>query len=114
MLDAKHDAKMIADESGWLMYHSVGRFPGQREAIARELARFADAWYALDDKRWEIAARSRKRAKELWAGILGADPACVFGSENVTTAFHHFIEAIPSTRLNGKTVLIAEDCFPSL
>jgi kynureninase len=104
----------IADESGWLMYHSVGRFPGQQQAVAAALAGFAESWYALDDKRWETAAQGRRRAQELWARLVGAVPTSVFASENVTTAFHHFIEAIPSARLAGRKVLIAEDCFPSL
>jgi kynureninase len=114
MTEPYADSKLIADESGWLMYHSVGRFPGQRQEIAAALAKFADSWYALDDKRWETAAQGRRRAQELWARLVGAVPTFVFASENVTTAFHHFIEALPLARLAGRKVLIAEDCFPSL
>ena len=114
MTAAHSDSKLIPDESGWLMYHSVGRFPGQQQEIAAALAKFAASWYALDDKRWETAAQGRRRAQELWASIVGVAPTSVFASENVTTAFHHFIEAIPPARLSGRKVLIAEDCFPSL
>jgi len=114
MTRPKPDPKLVTDESGWLMYHSVGRFPGQRQAIAAAMAGFTDSWYALDDKRWETAAQGRRRAQELWARLVGAVPAAVFASENVTVAFHQFIDSIPTARLAGRKVLIAEDCFPSL
>ncbi len=34
------------------MYHSVGKFPGQADAIKRALADFTDSWCADDDDRW--------------------------------------------------------------
>ena len=35
-------------------------------------------------------------------------------AENVTAAFSAFIEALPAGTLAGRSVLIADDCFPSL
>src|SRR5689334_20325691 len=58
---------MIEDESGWLQYHSVGRFPGQREAVGAAMNEFADMWLSLDDRRWTLAGEKRRRAIELWA-----------------------------------------------
>jgi len=107
-------SRVISGESGWLQYHSVGRFPGQREAISAALGGFTDAWLALDDRRWAIAGERRRRAIALWAELVGARPDSVFTAENVTLAFCAFIEALPPMLLPGKTVLIAEDCFPSL
>lgn len=104
----------IDDDSGWLLFHSVGRFPGQRKAIGDALAVFADAWCAPDDRRWEIVDRGRKRALDLWGGLVGAPPGSVAAAENVTSAFSTFIQALPREKLTGRRVLIAEDCFPSL
>lgn len=106
--------KLVNDESGWLQYHSVGRFPGQHEAIRAALDGFADVWLALDDRRWMVAGQSRRRAMQLWGKLAGASEDCTFTAENVTLAFGTFVDALPPSVLAGRKVLIAEDCFPSL
>lgn len=114
MNQASQQARMIADESGWLQYHSVGRFPGQRDAIGAAMSEFADMWLSLDDRRWTLAGEKRRRAIELWAKLVGGTPSSIFTVENVTLAFSAFIESLPTSALAGRTVLIAADCFPSL
>jgi kynureninase len=104
----------ITDDSGWLLYHSVGRFPGQREVVGNILMASLDAWLALDDKRWQVLEGRRRRAIELWARLIGASPKEVFTAENVTLAFHAFIDSLANDRLAGRDVLVAEDCFPSI
>jgi selenocysteine lyase/cysteine desulfurase len=106
--------KLVTDDSGWLQYHSVGRFPGQRQAIGAALGAFADVWLALDDRRWLVAGECRRRAMALWGKLVGASEQCTFAAENVTLAFGAFIDALPPSTLSARKVLIAEDCFPSL
>ena len=45
---------------------------------------------------------------------LRAPADAVYAAENVTQAFAQFVGALGRARLNGKRVLIAADCFPSL
>ena len=99
---------------GWLLYHSVGRFPGQEAAMNVVMAEFAHAWCATDDRRWAVADAGRREVFSLWADLIGAPIGSIMGAENVTAAFSAFIEALPAGILAGRSVLIAEDCFPSL
>ena len=101
-------------ETGWLMFHSVGRFAGQRAAMESALAGFAGDWTALDQNRWVAAEAGRRRTLGLWAQLIGAQADDVFCSENVTAAFHSFLTALHPSELAGRQVLIAADCFPSL
>src|SRR5271154_82214 len=101
-------------ESGWLLFHSVGRFAGQGAEMQRALADFSSDWCALDSNRWSAAEATRQRTLALWAELIGATPAEVFCSENVTAAFHMFINALDPGKFKGRRVLIAADCFPSL
>lgn len=104
----------ITDESGWLQYHSVGQFPGQRPLLDAALKEAADAWLALDDRRWQVLEGRRRQAIQSWARLVGAEATSVFTVENVTLAFHAFIDSLPAPCLLGRTVLVAEDCFPSI
>ncbi|SKD03832.1 Kynureninase [Burkholderia sp. CF099] len=109
-----HVAAHSEDHSGWFMYHSVGVFPGQRKAVAEALSAFADFWYAADDDRWELALQMRRALLDGWADLIGASPERVFAAQNVTEAFARFLDAIGESRLRGRVVLVAADCFPSL
>ena len=102
------------DESGWLLYHSVGRYPGQRDAMAAALTSVADSWCALDDGRWAALDHGRARFLSGIERLIGAPPGTVFAAENVTAAFAAFVDSLPTAMLAGKRVLIAQDCFPSL
>jgi selenocysteine lyase/cysteine desulfurase len=96
------------------MFHSVGRFAGQRPAMESALTGFAHDWTALDQNRWAAAEAGRRRTMALWAEFIGAHVDDVFCSENVTAAFHTFLTALHPGELAGRQVLIAADCFPSL
>lgn len=102
------------DFSGWLMYHSVGVYPGQRAAVTDALARFTADWYAPDDRRWGIGLAARDALLSNWATLIGADAAHVFGAQNVTDVFARFLDGLDDAALAGRTVLVAADCFPSL
>jgi kynureninase len=102
------------DFSGWLMYHSVGVYPGHRQAMTDALARFAATWCAPDDTRWDEALAARARLFSDWAALIGARDADVFGAQNVTDTFARFLDGLADDVLRGRTVLVAADCFPSL
>src|SRR5271154_6199511 len=80
-------------EAGWLMFHSVGRFAGQRAAMESALTGFAGDWTALDQNRWGAAEAGRRRTLGLWAELIGAQADDVFCAENVTAAFYTFLTA---------------------
>lgn len=102
------------DFGGWLMYHSVGVYPGHREAMRDALASFADTWCAADDTRWDAALAARARLLGDWASLIGASDADVFGAQNVTDAFARYLDGLADATLKNRTVLVAADCFPSL
>jgi len=101
-------------EAGWLLYHSVGRFPGQQAAIRAALGEAAEVWCAPDDRRWDMLHGRREAFFAGIARLINAPPGTLFAAENVTQAFALFIDALPTEKLRGRDVLIAEDCFPSL
>lgn len=102
------------DFSGWLMYHSVGVYPGHRQAMTEALAAFAASWCAPDDTRWDAALAARAHLLSDWAALIGANDANVFGAQNVTDAFARYLDGLADKTLRDRTVLVAADCFPSL
>ncbi|MEM5440007.1 aminotransferase class V-fold PLP-dependent enzyme [Paraburkholderia diazotrophica] len=102
------------DFSGWLMYHSVGVYPGHREAMTEALANFAATWCAPDDTRWDAALAARAQLLSDWAALIGAQDANVFAAQNVTDAFARYLDGLADDVLRNRTVLVAADCFPSL
>ncbi|MCG5074821.1 aminotransferase class V-fold PLP-dependent enzyme [Paraburkholderia tagetis] len=109
-LAAAHDD----DRSGWLMYHSVGVYPGHQQAMTEALATFTDYWCAANERRWDLALAARACLLADWAELVGARAQDVFGAQNVTEAFARFLDGLGDAILRGKTVLVAADCFPSL
>ena len=108
-------ARQTADhEDGWLLYHSVGRFPGQQAAIRAALGEAADVWCAPNDRRWGMLHAAREDFFAAIARLISAPGGTLFAAENVTQAFALFIDALSPERMRGRTVLIATDCFPSL
>lgn len=107
----KHDDSTRA---GWLLYHSVGMFPGQEEAVRGALDTFASSWCRPDLNRWDYGLEARREVLDSWARLVHAPAHSVFAAENVTDAFARFVGALGRKRLAGRRVLIAGDCFPSL
>ena len=110
-MEIRHDESTHA---GWLLYHSVGMFPGQEEAVRGALDAFASSWYRPDLQRWDFGLEARRMVLDQWARLVHAPPHAVFAAENVTDAFARFVGALGRERLAGRRVLIAGDCFPSL
>lgn len=102
------------DKAGWLLYHSVGMFPGQQAAMRAALEGFTTSWCRPGLQRWDDGLAARRQVLDLYASLLRAPADAVYAAENVTQAFAQFVGALGRARLAGKRVLIAADCFPSL
>lgn len=102
------------DGSGYLLYHSIGQYPGKAKDMAKALMAFADCWGASNDEQWGYALGQRQGFIELWSQLLKAPSASLTTTENVTSALAAMIMALPSDELEGRVVLVAGDCFPSL
>src|SRR5471032_2798445 len=99
---------------GWLMYHSVGLFPDHETVVGAALADYNRQWCRRESPRWDYGLQARDKMLGLWSQLIHGDPANAFASENVTEAFGRFVSAIGPSRLRGRKVLVAADCFPSL
>jgi len=102
------------DGSGYLLYHSIGQYPGKTQDMSRALTAFADCWGAPNDEQWGYALGQRQRFIELWSQLLKAPSASLTTTENVTSALAAMVMALPREDLEGRVVLVAGDCFPSL
>ncbi|HKU16656.1 MAG TPA: aminotransferase class V-fold PLP-dependent enzyme [Steroidobacteraceae bacterium] len=103
-----------ADGSGYFLYHSIGMFPGKEARISEGLRRFAQLWSTPDDAQWPQALALRHQFIERWRKLINAQPGTLTTAENVTTALYSLIGSLPARYLEGRRVLVAADCFPSL
>jgi kynureninase len=108
---SQHDAN---DGSGYFLYHSIGLFPGKAPLVAAALANVATLWGAPDDAQWPASLEIRAQFLERWRRLIGAPAGTMTTAENVTTALHSLIGALPGRHLAGRKLLITADCFPSL
>jgi kynureninase len=105
---------MSPEASGYFLYHSIGLFPGKPERVAAALARVADLWGTAHDDQWPRSLALRGRFLEHWRRLILAPAGTLTTAENVTSAVHSLIGALPDRYLAGRKLLIAADCFPSL
>ena len=103
-----------AEGDGYLLYHSIGQYPGKADDMKGALSAFADFWGAPNDEQWGYALGQRQRFIELWSQLIKAPAASLTTTENVTSALAALIMALPREDLEGRVVLVAGDCFPSL
>ena len=108
-----------SDDSGWCLYHSAGRYPGQKPAIDAALQRFTEAWFAPDDQGWAYALEARSTLLQKCATLINAPVDALFAAANVTEALARCIDTLADdtqgpSLLRNRVVLIAADCFPSL
>lgn len=82
--------------------------------MARAMADFSAIWATPDDKQWGYVLRKRQDYLEAWGRLIGAPKGSLTHVDNVTDALHKLIRALPEGWLRGKSVLVGEDCFPSL
>jgi kynureninase len=89
-------------------------FPGKEAAIAEGLRKYAQLWSTPDDSQWPQALAIREQFIERWRKLINAQPGTLTTAENVTTALYSLIGSLPARHLDGRRVLVAADCFPSL
>jgi len=107
-------AQPDAADGGYFLYHSIGQYPAKAEEMAAALADFAHVWGRPDDAQWGHALGLKGRFLGLWRQVINAPEGSVTSCESVTAGLYALIGALPRTRLAGKRLLIAGDCFPSL
>jgi selenocysteine lyase/cysteine desulfurase len=105
---------MTGPDPGYFLYHSIGLFPGKEERMAEALSRFARIWSAPDDSQWPTVLAERTGFVARWEALIDAPAGSLTTSESVTAGLHAVLRALPEGRLQGKRVLVAADCFPSL
>ena len=102
------------DGSGYFLYHSIGMFPGKAERIRAALADLGSLWGTPHDAQWEQSLRQRSHFLGQWRALIGAPAGTMTTAENVTTALYSIVGSLPNRYLEGRKLLIAADCFPSL
>ncbi|HYJ42768.1 MAG TPA: aminotransferase class V-fold PLP-dependent enzyme [Steroidobacteraceae bacterium] len=102
------------DGSGYFLYHSIGMFPGKAERIAAALSDLGSLWGTPNDAQWQQSLDIRDQFLRRWSDFIGAPTTSMTTAENVTTALCSIIGSLPHRHLEGRKLLIAADCFPSL
>ncbi len=102
------------DPGGYFLYHSIGLYPGKEADMAAAMADFSAVWSAPDDRQWGYVLRKRQDFCQAWGRLINAPKGSVTHVDNVTEALHRLVRAMPEGWLKGRTVLVGEDCFPSL
>jgi len=102
------------DGSAYFLYHSIGMYPGKAQDMAQAFSEFAASWGAFDDGQWMRALSVRQEFIDLWCSLIGAPKGTLTSAENVTTALYSLVGALPPQHLEGRKILVAGDCFPSL
>lgn len=105
----------LAAGDGYALYHSIGLRPGGQEAMAGCLADFARIWSAPNGEAWGRLLPMLDEFRTAWARLLGRVNASEIAlTPSVTASLMSLIDAVEKGRLRGRTVLIADDAFPSL
>ena len=102
------------DGSGYMIYHSIGQYPGKAQDMATALGDFAQVWGRADDGQWGVALGLRARFIDRWREIIGAPEGTLTTCESVTAGLYTLIGGLPPESLRGRRLLVAGDCFPSL
>ena len=87
---------------------------GQGSPDSGRPAQYAQLWSTPDDSQWPQALAIRQQFIERWSKLINAPPGTLTTAENVTTALYSLIGSLPASYLEGRRVLVAADCFPSL
>ncbi|MEY8841204.1 aminotransferase class V-fold PLP-dependent enzyme [Cribrihabitans sp. XS_ASV171] len=98
----------------YFYYHSIGQYPGKEAALAAALQEFAGYWSAETNAQWQNLMAARGEYVSLWSQLIDAPEGSVTAAENVTQALYSVLGALPSEMLQGRKLLVAADCFPSL
>lgn len=107
-------ASLLNDGAGYFLYHSIGMFRQKQQLIAGALSEYANLWSTPNDAQWPQALGIRQRYIDRWRALINADAGSLTAADNVTTALYSVIGSLPAPMLEGRRVLVAADCFPSL
>lgn len=109
-MQAHHDNQY----SKYLLYHSIGMYPGKEQDLAATMADYARAWAAPDDNQWGYLLQKRQEFLGHWARMINVPMDTVTTAESVTHGVHMLMRSLPESALKGRRVLITADCFPSV
>lgn len=107
-------ASAVADGSGYFLYHSIGMFAGKDRLLEQGLRTYAQLWSTPNDSQWPLALTLRQQFIDRWQALINAQPGTLTTSDNVTTALYSLVGSLPARYLEGRRLLVAADCFPSL
>lgn len=100
--------------SGYFLYHSIGTYAAKEMELATALSDFASVWSAPDDGQWGAVLQKKQEFIQHWAQLIGAGADEITLTDNVTAGLYSVIGALPKHYLQGRSLLVAQDCFPSL
>lgn len=103
-----------SDGSGYFLYHSIGMFAGKGRLLEEGLRAYAQLWSVPNDSQWPQALSLRQQFIDRWQALINAQPGTLTTADNVTTALCSVIGSLPAHYLEGRRLLVAGDCFPSL
>ena len=103
-------------EGGYSLYHSVGHRPNGSEEMAKAVSEFTNIWSSPISDVWPKTLNAVEEFRESFSKILGPDAKAdeVGLVDSVTSGFLRIIDGLGLEYLEGKSVLIADDAFPSL
>ena len=103
-------------EGGYALYHSVGHRPDGSEQMAKAVSEFTNIWSSPISDVWPKTLNAVEEFRESFSKILGPDAKAdeIGLVDSVTSGFLRIIDGLGLEYLEGKSVLIADDAFPSL
>jgi len=103
-------------EGGYALYHSVGHRPNGSEQMAKAVFEFTNIWSSPISDVWPKTLNAVEEFREAFSKILGPDTKAdeIGLVDSVTSGFSRIIDGLGHEYLEGKSVLIADDAFPSL
>lgn len=114
MTSAADSRAPSSDGSAYFLYHSIGVFANKQQLIEAGLNDYARFWSAPDDRQWPRALEIRRQFIERWRALIRAQPGSLATADNVTSALYSLIGSLPRQFVEGRRMLVAADCFPSL
>ena len=103
-------------EGGYALYHSVGHRPNGTEEMSTALTDFSAMWTSPILDVWPNTLNVIEEFRETFSKLISPEGnADEIGLvDSVTSGFMRIIDGLGVEYLEGKSVLIADDAFPSL
>ena len=102
------------DGSAYFLNHSIGMFPGKDRLIEAGLSAYTRLWSTPDDAQWPQLLDIRQQFIDRWRELINAPPDTLTTADNVTTALYSLVGSLPAQYIQGRRLLVAGDCLPSL